>query len=261
MSRKEETMDLNLKDKVAFVTGAGSQNGYGKAICLTLAKEGCDIIVADRDLVGAKQTTALVEAWGRKALALKADVTRSSDVNEIVKSALEKFQRIDILVNNAGGASAPKPFVEKTEADWDFDFNLNMRGVLNCTKAILPQMLASKSGKIVNIASGAGKIGLEYHSSYSAAKGGVITFTRVLAREVASFGINVNCIAPGIGDTNFLIAGKVPREFFDQAVQLVPLKRATSPQDIANVAAFLVSDVSSYILGQTLSVDGGATMS
>jgi 3-oxoacyl-[acyl-carrier protein] reductase len=178
-------------------------------------------------------------------------------VNEMVKAALAKFGKIDILVNNAGGTSAAKPFVDKTEEDWDFDINLNVRGVFNCTKAVLPHMIERRTGKIIIISSGAGKAGLPYHSTYIAAKGAAITFTKALALEVIDYGINVNGIAPNIGDTNFLVHGKIRREFFKQAVEITSAKRATTPQDVANAVAFLASDVSSYILGQALSKDGG----
>jgi NAD(P)-dependent dehydrogenase (short-subunit alcohol dehydrogenase family) len=250
-------MDLSLEGKVALVTGTGSQIGFGKCIALTLAKEGCDIIGTDKDMEGANQTAAEVRALKRQTIALKADVTNIVEMNGMVKAALAKFGKIDILVNNAGGASAAKPFVDKTEEDWDFDRNLNVRGVFNCTKAVLPHMIERRTGKIINISSGAGKAGLPYHSTYSAAKGAVITFTKALALEVIDYGINVNCIAPNIGDTNFLVHSKINREFFKQAVEITPAKRATTPQDVANAVAFLASNVSSYILGQALSIDGG----
>jgi NAD(P)-dependent dehydrogenase (short-subunit alcohol dehydrogenase family) len=256
----EGKMDFCLKGKVALVTGAGSQIGFGKAIALTLAGEGCDVIVTDIDLKGAGQTAAAVEALGRKALALKADVTRNAEVVEMVKTATKTFGKIDILVNNAGHASAARRFVEKTEAEWDFDINLNLKGVLNCTSAVLPQMLSRKSGKIVNVASGAGRTGLIDRSTYSAAKGGVIAFTKALAKEVAASGINVNCVAPFAADTNFIRDRKDPGEYLKRAVSAVPLGRATTPQDVANAVAFFVSEVSSYVEGQTLSLNGGASM-
>jgi 2-hydroxycyclohexanecarboxyl-CoA dehydrogenase len=253
-------MDLGLKGKVAIVTGAGGQRGYGKGIAMTLAKEGCDIVVVDKDLKGAKLTAAEIEALGRKALAVKTDVTNNSEVQDMVKAALDKFGKIDILVNNAGGASQSKPFTEKPETEWQFDINLNLYGVLNCTKAVIGHMVGRKSGKIVNIASGAGRTGLLNNSSYSAAKGGVIAFTRTLAREVAPAKINVNCIAPGIGDTDFIKSSQSPPESLAAAVAIIPLGRSTTPRDIANAVAFLVSEGADYIEGQTLSVNGGVSM-
>lgn len=253
-------MDFLLKDKVALVTGAGSQIGFGKAIALTLAAEGCNIIAADIDYKGAQQTADAVEALGRLAIATKADVTKSAEVDEMVKVALAKFGRIDILVNNAGRASAPKHFVDKPEGEWDFDINLNLKGVLICTKAVLPQMISRKYGKIINISSGAGKGGQVDRSIYSAAKGAVITFTRVLAKEVAASGINVNCILPFVADTHFIRDRSNPQEFLKMAASMVPMGRTSTLQDVANAVAFFASDVSSYIEGQTLNVNGGFAM-
>ncbi|MBA7578972.1 3-oxoacyl-[acyl-carrier-protein] reductase FabG [subsurface metagenome] len=138
-------MDLGLKGKVALVTGTGSQRGFGKGIALTLAKEGCDIIVSDIDLKGAEQTAAEVKALGSKVIALKADVASRDQVNDMVKKSLEQFGKIDILVNNAGGATPPQPFAETAEAKWDRDINLNLMGVLNCTRSVLPQMISSNT--------------------------------------------------------------------------------------------------------------------
>ena len=255
--RKEEIMDLELRDKVALVTGAGSQIGFGKGICLTLAKEGCDIIVNDLDLKGAEQTAAEVRALGRKAMALRADVTKSTEVNDMVKTALRELGKIDILVNNAGVSTQPKPFVETTEEEWDINININLRGVLNCTKAVLPQMIARKSGKIVSMSSTAGIAGMRTGGLYGAAKGGVIIFTQALALEVADFGINVNAIAPGLGATNFHKASNFTAEFIEKMVKgMAAAGKTTTPQDIGNAVAFLVSNASSRITGQCLRVSG-----
>lgn len=251
-------MDFGLNGKVALVTGAGSQKGYGKGIALTLAKEGCNVIVADLDLAGAKQTAAEIEKLGRKALALKVDVTNVSDVEAMAKAALGQFGKIDILVNNAGAASPNKPFWEKTVADWDMDINLNLKGVMNCTKAVIGQMIANKSGKIVNISSVAARTGAPFSSSYAAAKAGVVGLTKSLALELSAMGINVNAIAPGLGLTNFV--KNDPPEFLESMRNAAPTKRANSPEDIGNAVAFLSSDVSRNIVGQTLNVDGGFNM-
>ncbi len=253
-------MDLGLNGKVALVTGAGSQRGFGKGIALTLAREGCDIIAADKDFEGAKQTVSEILGLGRKARAFKTDVSKGSEVREMVSAALAEFGRIDILVNNAGVGSPPKPFIEKTEADWDLDIDVNLRGALNCTKAVLGQMLARNSGKIINIASGAGVTGLAGRSIYSAAKGGVIAFTKALAKEVGPSGINVNCLTPGIGETNFAANINAPREHMTRVVATIPMGRAATPQDVANAVAFFSSDVACYIQGQALNVNGGLSM-
>lgn len=252
-------MDLGLKDKVAVVTGAGSQKGFGKATALTLAKEGCHIVVADIDLEGAKQTCAEIKTLGRKAIAIKVDVTKSTDVDAMVKKAIDEFGKIDILAAIAGATTPPKFFIDKSEVEWDKDLNLNLRGVLNCCKAVLPQMLVRKSGKIITIASVNVKKGFPTTSIYAAAKAGVVGFTQVLANEVASSGINVNCIAPGLGLTNFIPESCSPGEL-EAIIRGIPNKRATSPQDIANTVVFLASDVSGDIVGQTISVDGGTSI-
>ncbi len=253
-------MDLGLKGRIALVTGAGSQKGFGKGIALTLAREGCDIVAADKDLEGAERTVAEIRALGRRALAFKTDVSQGAEVLEMVAAALAEFGRIDILVNNAGVGSTPKPFIEKTESDWDKDIDVNLRGVLNCTKAVLGQMLSRRSGKIISIASGAGVTGLAGRSIYSAAKGGVIAFTKALAKEVGPSGINVNCLTPGIGETNFAANINAPPEHMTRVVATIPMGRAATPQDVANAVAFFASDVASYIQGQALNVNGGLSM-
>jgi len=256
-------MELGLKGKTALVTGAGSQTGFGKGIALALAKEGCSVIIIDKDAEGAEKTAAEIEALGQKAIALAADVTQSAEVNKAVKTALDKFGKIDILVNNAGAATPPKPFVDKTEAEWEPDINLNLKAVFIVTKAVLPQMLEHQYGKIINISSGVGTMGLANSSIYSAAKAGVMAFTKALAKEVIGKGINVNSISPGIGDTGFLRSSNVlktaetPPEFTKHVNMDIPVGRMTTPQDIGSMAAFLASDVSSDIVGQVFDVDGG----
>jgi NAD(P)-dependent dehydrogenase (short-subunit alcohol dehydrogenase family) len=252
-------MDLKLQNKVAIVTGAGSQKGFGKATALTLAQEGCDIVVIDKDVAGVNQTAAEARSSGGRVIAAGVDVTKSDEVNAIVARTLREFGKIDILVNIAGATTAPKLFVDKTEEEWDKDLNLNLKGTLYCVKAVLPHMLARKSGKIITIASVNVKKGFPTTSIYAAAKAGIVGFTQVLANEVAASGINVNCIAPGLGLTNFG-AGGPPPGGYDAVINGIPKKRTTTPQDIANTVAFLVSDVSDDIVGQTISVDGGESI-
>jgi NAD(P)-dependent dehydrogenase (short-subunit alcohol dehydrogenase family) len=250
-------MDLGLKGKIALVTGAGSQIGFGKAIALTLAKDGCDIIVNDINLEGAKQTVAEVEKLGRKAIAIKADITKSIEVKEMVKSVQDRFGRIDILVNNAGGCTPPKPFMQTTEEEWEFDINVNLRGVLNCTRAVLTGMIERKYGKIVNLISGAGINGGMLTAVYSAAKGGILAFSMAIAKEVAPLGINVNCVSPGPAMTGF--AKNAPPGMLENFAKSIPIGRLTEPQDVANSVAFLASDVAADIVGQTLIVTGNVT--
>ena len=250
-------MELGLEGKVALVTGAGSQVGFGRGIALVLAQQGCDVIVNDIDEEGIKKTASDIEALGRRSLAIKADVTKIAEVKDMVKKALGKFGRIDILVNNAGRTTKPTPFVDTPEENWEKVFNLNLYGVFHCTKAVLPQMLERKSGKIVNITSGAGISGMPRCVHYGTSKAGIIAFTKGLSKEVIASGVNVNAVAPGVGDTNFLVTGEFPEGEIDRAVATVPTRRSTTPENVGNMVAYLASDLASQVVGQTYLVDGG----
>jgi 3-oxoacyl-[acyl-carrier protein] reductase len=247
-------MELGLKGKVAVVTGAGSQIGFGKAIAMGLAKEGCDIVACDVDLEGAKKTAAEAEAIGQKALALKTDVTKYKDALDMVDATLKKFKKIDILVNNAGVCTPPKPFLKMTEEEWNRDIAVNLNGTMNCTKAVLPHMISQKSGKIISITSGAGIQGGMYTAAYSAAKAGIIAFSKGLAKEMGPNNININLVSPGIANTGF--AKQAPPGLLTNAVKTIPLGRLTETQDIANAVVFLSSDAASDITGQVLIVTG-----
>jgi NAD(P)-dependent dehydrogenase (short-subunit alcohol dehydrogenase family) len=238
-------MDLKLTDKVALVTGAGSQIGYGRAICLTLAEEGCDVVAADIDLEGARQTASQVKALGRKALALKVDVTKQAEVDAMVADAVKMSSRIDILVNNAGASSQLRPFLEMTDEDWQFDIGVNLLGQMRVARAVLPHMIARKYGRIINTSGGQG---IPNISIYGAAKGGVVQFTKALAREVASKGVIVNAVGPGLGKTGLIY--RAPQEFLESERQASLLKRLCEPSDVAPVVAFLASDTCSYMVGQ-----------
>jgi 3-oxoacyl-[acyl-carrier protein] reductase len=240
-------MDLHLIGKVALVTGAGSQIGYGRNIAVTLAKEGCDIIVADIDLEGAKKTVAEVETLGRKALAVKVDVINRPEVDEMVKTALDRFGKVDILVNNAGASSREKPFMEMTKTDWDIDINVNLVGQMNVAQAVLPHMISRKYGRIINTTGGQG---IPTISVYGAAKAGIVAWTHALAGEVAQFGVIVNCIAPGLGGTG--LTARTPEAFMQMNTQRSMLKRLCRPEDVGPAVAFLASDVCSYMAGQVI---------
>jgi 3-oxoacyl-[acyl-carrier protein] reductase len=194
---------------------------------------------------------------GRKALAIRADVTKSPEVNSMVEKSLKEFGRIDILVNNAGRASAPRPFVQTPEKDIEMVMNLNVYGVFNCTRAVLPHMLERKSGRIINISSGAGLTGMPRCLAYGASKAAVMAFTRGLAKEVVSSGITVNSVAPGVGDTNFMSTGGFPEGELNKAVSTVPTGRVTTPEEVGNIIAYLASDLASNVVGQVFFVDGG----
>jgi NAD(P)-dependent dehydrogenase (short-subunit alcohol dehydrogenase family) len=242
-------MDLGLKDKVALVTGAGSQIGYGRGIALTLAREGCDIIAADINLEGTKKTVADIESLGRKALAVKVDVRNRAEVDDMVRKGIEEFSKIDILVNNAGSSSRLRPFLEMTQEDWDYDIGVNLYGQMNVAQAVLPHMISRHYGRIINTSGGQG---IPNISIYGAAKAGVVMFTQALAREVASKGVIVNAVGPGLGETG-LVHG-APREFLEGERQRSQLKRLCKPDDVAPVVAFLASDLCSYMVGQCVNL-------
>ena len=249
-------MDLKLTDKIALVTGTGSQVGFGKGIATCLVGEGCHVICVDIDLEGAQKTAAAVEALGRKSLALKVDITNRPEVDAAVRKALDEFSRIDILVNCAGRASGVRPFVETTEDQWDIDIDINLKGTMNVTQAVLPHMLERKYGKIVNFSTHAAHqpTGLAGAAVYIAAKSGTVMFSKTLAGEVKASGININVIAPGPGATNFhKVSGDDPR-MADLVDNLAEQGKTTTPEDIAHAVAFLVSDVSAKLSGQILEV-------
>lgn len=250
-------MLVNLQGKVALVTGAGSQVGFGKGIALALAKSGCDVIVNDVDEEGAKLTAAEVEALGRQSMAIKADVTQVSEVKSMVDAAIKRFGKIDILVNNAGRATQRMPFVETPEKNWEIVFNLNIYGVFHVTKAVLPYMIAQKYGKIINISSGAGISGMPGCLHYGASKAAVIAFTKGLAKEVISSGINVNAIAPGLGDTKFLSTAGFPEGEIQRSLPHIPTGKTTTPEQVGSLAAYLASEDAANFVGQTLLMDGG----
>ncbi|MGD0780012.1 MAG: SDR family NAD(P)-dependent oxidoreductase [Dehalococcoidales bacterium] len=250
-------MELGLKGKIALVTGAGSQIGFGKAIALQLAKEGCDVIINDIDIEGAQKTAAGVEKLGRRSMAIKGDVTSITEWDSMVNKILEKFGRIDILVNNAGGCTPPKPFLQMTDKDWEFDIDVNLKSTRNGTRTVLPIMIKQKSGKIVNITSGAGIHGGMFTAGYAAAKAGIIAFSMGVAKEAAPEGININCVSPGVANTGF--ARNAPPGMIENFPKTLPIKRLTTPQDIANAVTFLASDAASDIVGQVLVVSGGVT--
>nr|WP_304216647.1 3-oxoacyl-ACP reductase family protein [Fredinandcohnia onubensis] len=243
--------------KVALVTGSG--RGIGKAIALMLAQRGADIVINDLDMDNAAHIVEEIKALGRKAIAIKADVSSEVEVEEMVKECMNQFGRIDILVNNAGLIST-KLLQETTVQDWDRIMSINLKGVFLCTKAVYPYMMDQKSGKIINIASVAGKRGggLFGKSAYSASKGGVISFTKAVAREAGEFGINVNAVTPGFTDTE-MVTG-MSQDQRESVINSIPMRRAGKPEDIAKAVCFLASSDSDYISGEIMDVDGGIMM-
>jgi meso-butanediol dehydrogenase/(S,S)-butanediol dehydrogenase/diacetyl reductase len=261
---------MRLAGKVAVVTGGGS--GIGRGIALAMAQEGADIAIPDIQVMNADKVAGEVKALGRKALAMRTDVTSSADVKAMVDRVREALGKIDIVVNNAGMAAPPgMPFMNNTEEDWDRAFAVNTKSVFIVCKAVAPHMIERKAGRIVNIASIAGPISAVTMPPYSVAKMGVITITKVIAKELAPHGVTVNAICPGvlytdfwqklaahIADTNPAFKGMTPRQVFDKRVtDLVPLKREQTPEDIGWAAVFLASDEARNITGVALPVDGG----
>ena len=240
-------MDLKLQDKIALVTGSGSPIGYGRAIALTLAEEGCDVVCADLNLDWAQETATMVEDLGRRALGVKANVADRAEVDAMVKAAVERFGRIDILVNNAGVSSPDKPFMQKTKADWDLDIGVNLYGQMNVAQAVIPYMAEQGYGRIVNTSGGQG---IPTISTYGAAKAGVEAFTHSLALEVAPLGIVVNGVSPGLGNTGLIVTAT--DEHKDGFRRMSALKRLCTPEDVAPAVAYLASDVCSYMVGQWL---------
>lgn len=246
-----------LKDKIAVVTGAGQ--GIGKAIALTLARHGANVVLID---VSDKIFDVLneVEKIGVRGLAIKCDVSNVNDVEKAVKEAVNKFGRVDILVNNAG-IYPYKALMEMSEKDWARVLDINLKGTFLMTKAIVPKMIEQKYGKIINIASIAGSmIGYPSLTHYSASKAGVVGFTRALALELAQYGINVNAISPGPILTEGTSVVGLTKELYEQTIRTIPLGRMGKPEDIANLVVFLASDESSFITGQNIIVDGGTTI-
>lgn len=238
-------MDLKLKDKIALVTGSGSPVGFGRAIALQLAEEGCDVVCADINQEWAEETAAMIEDAGRRALAVSGNVADRAEVDAMVKAAVDRFGRIDILVNNAGTSSKDKPFMEKTKADWDLDIGVNLYGQMNMAQAVIPYMAEKGYGRIVNVSGGQG---IPTVSTYGAAKAGVEAFSHALALEVAPLGVVVNGVIPGLGDTGLNVyTSKEQTEGFKR---MSALHRLCTPEDVAPAVAFLASDVCSYMVGQ-----------
>jgi 3-oxoacyl-[acyl-carrier protein] reductase len=241
-----------LKDKVALVTGGG--RGIGKEIALLFAKEGADVIICDIDKASCEVTKKEIEKLGRKSADFQLDVTNTGQVEEMFAKILDNFKKIDILINNAG-ITRDGLLVRMSEADWDAVLKVNLKGVYTCTKAAAKPMMKARFGRIVNIASIIGIIGNAGQANYAASKGGIIAFTKSIAKELASRNIRVNALAPGFIDTE--MTKKLPDASKEMMLKEIPLNRFGQPLDVALAALFLVSENSSYITGHVINVDGG----
>jgi len=246
---------LKLEGKVALVTGGG--RGIGREIALLFAQEGADVVVCDVNVEIARATQKDIEALGRRSMSFETDVTDFKKVEEMVNLVLDNLKRIDILVNNAG-ITRDNLLLRMSEEDWDKVLAVNLKGVFNGTKAVSRFLIKQRSGKIINIASIIGIMGNAGQANYAASKGGIISFTKSVARELASRHVNANAIAPGFIQTP--MTDKLGPAQRDVLLANIPLNRLGVAADVAQAALFLASSDSDYITGQTLVVDGGMSM-
>jgi NAD(P)-dependent dehydrogenase (short-subunit alcohol dehydrogenase family) len=244
-------MDLGLKDKVAIVTGTGSEIGFGRAIALTLAQEGCHVAGFDVNVEGAEKTAADVRVLGRKSIAVKTDVSKKADVDAAVQKTLQEFGKIDILVNNAGLSVPWKNSLEADMSDYERTISVNLYGQINMVKAVVPHMISRKYGKIVNFSGGQG---FPRDSAYGASKGAVDAWSTSLAKELLPLGVYVNLFLPPAAETN-LGSKHLPPGFWDNIKKMNPLKRMCSPNEVANIVTFMVSDANSFMAAQKIKID------
>jgi len=252
---------FELTDKVAIVTGGA--RGIGKGICAMLAKQGAKVAIADLLMDEGVATAAEIENSGGCAIAVKTDITDLASVQTMVAAVKQKFGPVDVLVNNAGW-DRMKPFMKTEPAFWSKVIDINFKGMLNTTYAVAGDMMERNSGKIINIASDAARVGSMGESVYAGAKGAVISFSKTMARELARNKINVNVICPGPTPTPLLDDMKAEDAFADKVLssmdKIIPLKRMGTADDIAVAVVFFASDEANFITGQVLSVSGGLTM-
>lgn len=242
----------SLTDKVAIVTGAAT--GIGAAIAERFLMAGAQVVLADIDAEGARERAGRLDSSGERSLVAPVDLTRSHEVAGLVERVLQRFGTVDILVNNAGIAGPTKPLVEVTEEEWDQVMAVNLRGVFLCCRAVLPTMLKNQSGRIVNVASIAGKEGNPNLAPYSSSKAGVICLTKALAKEVCQQGVYVNCVTPAVIDTPIL--RQVGQETIDYMISKIPMGRVGRPGEVAALIHFLASDECSFTNGACVDISG-----
>lgn len=244
---------MQFKEKIAIVTGG--TRGIGKALALELAKNGCNIAFNyNKNTDAANALVKEIEAMGAKAISFQVNAASFEGAKSMVKEVKETFGRIDFLVNNAG-ITRDKLLALMSESDWDDVINTNLKSVYNFSKAVITQMIKQKSGNILNITSVSGLVGIAGQVNYSSSKAGMVGFTKALAKEVGKANITVNAIACGFIETD--MTSVLPQEYKDKMIEMIPVRRFGKPEEIAKVAAFLLSDDAKYITGHVISVDGG----
>lgn len=247
---------IDLKDKIALITGAG--RGIGRSIALKLASRGAVVAINDLDESGADETLKLIEESGGKGKVYVCNVSKGFDVDKMVDDCIKSYNKLDILINNAG-ITRDSFLIRMKEEDWDLVLNVNLKSAFLCTKSAAKYMMKQRSGKIVNISSIIGLVGNAGQANYAASKAGIIGLTKSTAKELAPRGINVNAIAPGFIQT--AMTDKLPQDIKDAMLKEIPLGVLGNPENVADTALFLVSDMSRYITGQVIAVDGGMVMS
>ncbi|MDD2227301.1 MAG: 3-oxoacyl-[acyl-carrier-protein] reductase [Clostridia bacterium] len=247
---------MDLKGKVAIVTGGST--GIGRQICLTLASKGASIVINyNSGVEKAEKLANEIRNQNGQAEYIQASVDSYEESEKLIKFAIEKFSKLDILVNNAG-VVADALMLRMSEEDFDKVIKVNLKGTWNCCKHAVKYMMKQRSGKIVNIASVVGIIGNAGQTNYAASKAGIIALTKSIAREVSKRGINVNAVAPGFIKTK--MTESLNEQVIEEYIKSIPIPRLGEPQDVANLVAFLTSDLSNYITGQVINVDGGLVM-
>ncbi len=251
--RKEQHMDLGLKDKVAIVTG--SARGLGAATARRLAEEGAQVVVTDILRERAEETTGALRAAGLRAHCVVGDITRADDVQRLVDETVATFGGVHILVNNAG-FPRDQYLVKMSEQDWDLVMEVMLKGAFLASRAVMPHLIQQGWGRVINISSRA-HLGNPTQANYSAAKAGLIGMAKALAMEQGRYGITVNCVAPGFMETEMVQALATYDKIKERAIQMQPIKRVGRPEDIANAVAFLASEQAGFISGEVLHVTGG----
>jgi NAD(P)-dependent dehydrogenase (short-subunit alcohol dehydrogenase family) len=247
---------MDLLGKIAIVTGAGK--GLGWTIAERLAKDGANLVVTDLDGKSARDKSDLIRQMNREALAIQMDISQWRDVEGMVEQVLTRFSRIDILVNNAGILGSYLPVMEYPEEEWDRVVAINLKGTFLCCKAVLPIMKAQSYGKVVSLASVAGKDGNANMAAYAATKAAIICLTKTLGKEMAPYNVHVNCVTPALIETD--MAREMTPEQRALLISKIPLGRLGKPEEVASVVKFLVSDEASFVTGQCYDISGGRSV-